>query len=193
MTDIFAGLPRGHFGAVVADVPWYYKNWSVLGEERNALRHYDCMTHDEICAMPVASLCKPSAVLVLWIIDTHIDRALEVLGAWGFKYKTVAYHWAKTNRDGSFFTGMGYWTRANPEIALLATIGRPSRLNKNVKRLIVAPRRDHSRKPDQVYWRTRRLVAGPYLDLFARRRRRFWTSWGDELPRLSDPESDRWV
>lgn len=180
MTD-FAELPRGHFGAIVADIPWPFKHFSAKGEDRAAVRHYDTMTMGEICDLPVAGLCLPDAMLVLWVPDTQFDKGLRVISDWGFKYKTVGFHWIKTNQDGSFFTGMGYWTRANPEIALLATRGKPPRINMDVPRLIVAPRREHSRKPDQVYQRTKRLAHGPYLDLFSRESRPGWTAYGHEM------------
>lgn len=193
-SDPFWELPKRHFGALVADPPWPFRNWSAKGEHRNALQHYDVLTLPEICALPVASLCADAALLIMWVTDTTIERAFEVLHAWGFEYKTIAYHWVKTNRDGTFFTGMGYWTRANPEMALLATRGKPSRQSTDVPRLIIAPRREHSRKPDEVYWRTRRLTDGPYLDLFSRERRKHWSSWGNETTKFNiSPETERWI
>src|SRR5205823_5959167 len=114
------------------------------------------------------------------------ERALEVVRAWGFTYKTVGFYWAKlspgrgglllTERD--FFTGMGFWTRANPEPCLLATRGKPKRLSGAVRKLVIAPRREHSRKPDEVYERIERLAEGPYLELFGRATRPGWHSWG---------------
>jgi N6-adenosine-specific RNA methylase IME4 len=120
--------------------------------------------------------------LFLWATDPLLPRALDVIEAWGFVYKTVAFTWVKTNRTGrGFFTGLGYWTRANPEICLLATRGNPRRVGRDVPRLLIAPRREHSRKPDEVYGRIERLVPGPYLELFARARRPNWTAWGAEV------------
>jgi hypothetical protein len=78
--------------------------------------------------------------------------------------------------------GQGYWTRANPETCWLATRGKPQRLHTDVRQLIVAPIREHSRKPDEIHDRIERLVAGPYLELYARRERPGWLTWGDELP-----------
>ena len=75
---------------------------------------------------------------------------------------------------------MGYWTRANPEQCLLATRGRPKRIARDVRRLVVAPRREHSRKPDEVYEHIERLAEGPYLELFARSTRKDWHGWGAE-------------
>ena len=80
-----------------------------------------------------------------------------------------------------FFTGLGYWTRANPEQCLLATRGKPGRLAKDVRRLVVAPRREHSRKPDQIRELIERLVQGPYLELFARETKPGWDCWGNQV------------
>jgi N6-adenosine-specific RNA methylase IME4 len=120
--------------------------------------------------------------LFLWATDPSLPQALEVMAAWGFVYKTVAFTWAKTTKDGTGFPiGCGYWTRANPEQCLLATRGRPQRLSRAVPQLVLAPRREHSRKPDQVYERIEALVPGPYLELFAREQRPGWDSRGYEV------------
>ena len=80
-----------------------------------------------------------------------------------------------------FFTGLGYWTRSNPEMCLLATRGKPKRLNKSIPQLVVEQRREHSRKPDIVYDHIEKMLNGPYIELFARRKREGWTSWGNEV------------
>ena len=93
----------------------------------------------------------------------------------------IAY-WVKQNKASEgFFTGLGYWTRANPEQCLLATRGKPGRLAKDVRRLVVAPRREHSRKPDQIRELIERLVQGPYLELFARETKPGWDCWGNQV------------
>ena len=114
---------------------------------------------------------------------------VEIINAWGFEYKTNAFVWVKTiaNREPALFTapprfhfGMGHWTRSNPEQCLLATRGKPRRLNADVPELIVAPRREHSVKPDEIYSRIERLLTGPYLELFASAaapHRDGWTRW----------------
>ena len=108
---------------------------------------------------------------------------MDLIRAWGFTYKTVGFYWVKRNPgrdDASFFTGLGYWTRANPEQCLLATRGKPRRRARDVKRLVVEPRREHSRKPDVIRERIERLVEGPYLELFARETKPGWDAWGAE-------------
>ena len=169
-------------------IPWRSRNYSKKGEGRNAVQHYDCMTVEEIAALPVADWAAKDCVLFLWATDPMLPQALRVISEWGFEYKTVGFYWAKTNKSAEpeslsardFFTGLGYWTRANVEQCLLATRGKPPRLAKDVRRLIIAPRREHSRKPDEVYERIERLVKGPYLELFSRRSRSGWDNRGHE-------------
>jgi N6-adenosine-specific RNA methylase IME4 len=191
----FRGLIRHGYKVLLADPPWNFRVRSDKGLDRTADMHYPTMSLDDIKALPVADLAAPNCVLFMWVTDTHLEQSFEVITAWGFKYKTVGFYWAKTNKDGSDFTGMGYWTRANPEQCLfattgtddqclLATRGRPIRLAKDVRRLIQAPRREHSRKPDETHERIEALVPGPYLELFARTRRPDWTTWGNEPGRF---------
>jgi N6-adenosine-specific RNA methylase IME4 len=169
------------YGAIYADPPWSFRNWSAKGTGRNAVSHYDCLSFDQLTKLPVSDYAAPDCALFMWAVDPLLDRAFELIRAWGFEYKTVAFYWMKQNRksDG-FFTGLGYWTRANPEQCLLATRGKPRRLNKGVRKLIVAPRREHSRKPDNVREHIERLVGGPYLELFAREAKAGWECWGDQ-------------
>ena len=176
------------YGVIHADPPWFFKNYSEKGTGRNAISHYDCLTFEELRRLPVGDLAAKDCALFLWAVDPLLPRALELISAWGFEFKTVGFYWAKTNRTAKqdalrpadFFTGLGYWTRANVEQCLLATRGKPPRQAKDVRRLIIEPRREHSRKPEQVYDRIKRLAKGPYLDLFARESRKGWDMWGDQ-------------
>ena len=186
----FTGLPKNHFGALLADPPWRFETW---GSQENAAtdveRHYSTMSIDEIAALPIGNLAAESCVLFIWICWPTMDRALEVIQAWGFTYKTCAFAWIKADMstvdmfpdDHPVKIGTGYWTRANSEVCLLATRGKPKRLNADVRQGIIAPRREHSRKPDGVHQRIERLVTGPYLELFARQQRPGWTTWGNEV------------
>ena len=107
-----------------------------------------------------------------------------MIRAWGFEFKTVGFYWAKLNakakHGADFFVGTGYWTRANPEQCLMATRGKPMRQAKDVRKLVIERRREHSRKPDCVRERIERLVEGPYLELFARETKPGWDCWGDQ-------------
>ena len=112
----------------------------------------------------------------------------------GVHVQTVGFYWAKTNKranldalsQNDFFTGVGYWSRANVEQCLLATRGSPQRMAKDVRRLVISPRREHSRKPDEVYSRIQRLTPGPYLELFSRDTREGWDAWGNQVALFDD-------
>jgi N6-adenosine-specific RNA methylase IME4 len=171
-----------HYGAIYADPPWSFVTYSRKGKGRSAEAHYDCMGLDDIKTMSVADWAAKDCALFLWTTDPLLPHALDVIAAWGFVYKTVAFTWVKTTKDGTGFPiGCGYWTRANPELCLLATRRRPQRISRSVRQLILAPRRAHSQKPEAVYERIESLVAGPYLELFARNCRPDWASWGHEV------------
>ena len=113
-----------------------------------------------------------------------LREALQVMDAWGFEYRTTAFTWAKVNRDGSPYMGLGYWTRGNAELCLFGKRGTPKRIAQDVPQLIIERRREHSRKPDCVHQRIERLVAGPYLELFGRQSRPGWTVWGNEATKF---------
>jgi N6-adenosine-specific RNA methylase IME4 len=135
------------------------------------------------------SLAARDCVLLTWATWPLLRQALELIEIWGFAYKTCGFDWTKADAsqldmfrdDTDVAIGMGYWTRSNTEPCLLATRGKPKRLNADVRQGIVEPRREHSRKPDCVHERIERLVAGPYLELFARQRRPGWSAWGNEV------------
>ena len=152
------------------------------GTGRNAVSHYDCLSLEKLAALPISDLTADDCVLFLWAVDPLLDKALHLMRAWGFDYKTVAFYWVKQNaKSDGFFTGLGYRTRANPEQCLLGTRGSPRRLGKDVRKLVIDRRREHSRKPDQVRELIERLVGGPYLELFARETKRGWDCWGDQV------------
>jgi len=177
-------LMQRRYGVIYADPPWSFRNWSAKGTGRNAISHYDCLDFPALAALPVGDLAAQDCALFLWATDPLLPRALELIEAWGFKYKTVSFYWVKLNsaakHNADFFTGLGYWTRANPEQCLLATRGKPMRQAKDVRRLVVEKRREHSRKPDCVRERIERLVAGPYIELFARETKSDWDCWGNQ-------------
>lgn len=173
------------YGAILADPPWSFKTWSDTNQDRATTNHYPVMDLAAIKALPVHELASPNCALFMWAINSMIPQALDVITAWGFTFKTVAFTWAKlTPTGGAWHFGLGYWTRQNTEQCLLATRGKPIRTGRDVAQLIVAPRREHSRKPDEVAKRIERLVVGPYLEMFARQQRPGWDSWGNETEKF---------
>jgi N6-adenosine-specific RNA methylase IME4 len=181
------------FAVIYADPPWHELTWSERGGLRAPQSRYDTMTAAEVATLPVQPLAAKDSVLLLWTPWSQLPGALDVIKAWGFEYKTVAFNWVKKNRGGEgLHTGMGRWTRSNSEPCLLATNGDPLRLDMGVHQLIVSPVREHSRKPDEAHERIERLLAGAYLELFARAERPGWVTWGNEIapPQMALPPED---
>jgi N6-adenosine-specific RNA methylase IME4 len=199
MSDVFGDLPRNHFGAILADPPWHFDAWASppYGKGRAAESHYPTMKDPDIYALPVAQLAAEDCILFLWACWPKIQEAFRTIAAWGFTYKTCAFAWVKADATQiQMFEDeiepnmlLGYWTRSNSEVCLLAIRGKPKRLNADVRQGIIAPRREHSRKPDGIHERIERLVAGPYLELFAREQQSGWIAWGNEVDKF-DPIQD---
>jgi|SRR5262245_1766413 len=204
---MFDDLPRKHFGAILADPPWRFRTWdqreaivrrSSSGTNVSAATHYNTMPIEDIAALPVGELAADDCCLFLWATWPNLVEAIAVIEAWGFEYKTCAFCWTKAHAgqlelfhdELADLMGLGYWTRANSEPCLLATRGKPKRLNADVRQAIIEPRREHSRKPDCVHARIERLVAGPYLELFARARRPGWHAWGNEVEKFTVYDAD---
>ena len=175
-------FPNKKYDIIYADPAWSFKSYSSKGEGRNATQHYDCMSINDICNLPVGNISKNDCVLFIWVIDPMLPQAFEVIKAWGFKYKTVAFTWVKENKSEGYFTGLGYWTRANPEMCLLATKGKPKRISKSVRQLVMDKRREHSRKPDRIRNDIVELCGDlPRIELFARQQVDGWDNWGNEI------------
>jgi len=176
------------YDVILADPPWYFRNYSandphtVHNRGRGQQRHYPTMTEDEICALKIPA--AKDSVLFLWSCWPILPQSLRVIEAWGFEYKSLAWVWIKANRSGmGFFHGMGYYTRANSEPCLLATRGDlPKPANRGIQALIYHPVMEHSRKPDDQYRKIEALYPNMrYLELFARRKRIGWDVWGNEV------------
>ena len=179
---MFAPLPRGPFKAILADPPWQFEAYSgPRVAQRSEHQHYDVIPRSGLreLELPAADNCA----LFLWVVDSHLDQGIVLMREWGFEFKTIAFIWVKTCKTDPTRPrmGMGLWTRKQAEICLLGTRGKVSRMDKGVRQVVMAPRREHSRKPEEVHERIERLVEGPYLELFVRRPRDGWAVWGDEV------------
>ena len=137
----------------------------------------------EIKALPVGQFAAADCALFLWITFPCLYEALDVLDAWGFAYKTVAFVWIKQNRrSNGLFWGMGYWTRANAEFCILATRGHPHRKSAGVHQVILSHVEEHSKKPDEARERIVALMGDlPRIELFARQETSGWDVWGNEV------------
>ena len=181
----------GPYTVIVADCPWSYKDKCNAGK-RGACHKYPVMTPEELKALPVSSLGAKDSALFLWATMPQLKVALDVMEAWGYEYKTVAFTWVKLNKKAlSLFWGMGRWTRSNPEVVLLGTRGKPHREHADVHSVLYLPVGAHSHKPSDIFHKIERLMGDvPKVELFARRKPENWDIWGNEAPR--DVEN-RWI
>lgn len=174
-------FPNRKFSVIYADPPWSY-NDKMRGHGQGAEMHYPTQSLEWIKSLPVQEITAKDAVLFLWATSPLLPEAFELITAWEFKYKTVAFVWSKTTTTGKWAYNLGRWTMGNAELCLLATKGRPQRIEQNMKQLVVAERGRHSQKPDEVRQRIVTLMGDiPRVELFARERPVGWEVWGNEV------------
>jgi N6-adenosine-specific RNA methylase IME4 len=181
----------GKFGTILADPPWRFANRTgKVSPEHRRLRRYETMNVDEICAMSVQSHAADRSHLYLWVPNALLREGLRVMEAWGFTYKTTLT-WFKVRRDGGpDGRGVGFYFRNVTEIVLFGVKGAmrtlaPGRRQVN---LFATRKREHSRKPDELYSIIEACSPGPYLELFARAQRDGWYQFGDEVAKSAMTE-----
>lgn len=193
-------LEPGGYGVIAADPAWHFETRTEAGEGRSPQAHYDTMSLEEICALPVMDLARPDCVLALWCSSPFLLHGLSTLHAWGFTYAAMA-GWGKQTKDGERFkTGTGYVVGSTMEVILLGTRGRPPLPGNSASNLIAADRPFpgdgdllcaprppiHSRKPDGFHEWVERHYRGPYCELFARRSERpGWSFWGNQADKFN--------
>jgi N6-adenosine-specific RNA methylase IME4 len=178
----FGNLKHGYFGAILIDAPLAFDTWTRKGEGRTPQHHYTCMSPEQLAVLPIADLAAPDCFIFSWIPPRSVFLVEPLMLAWGFNFSGRGFVWIKLNKSGvGYFMGGGYSTRKNAEDCWLGRRGKPKRKSASVRELIIAPVREHSRKPDEIYERIEEFCDGPYLELFARQRRPGWTCWGDEV------------
>lgn len=172
------------FGTILIDPPWRFQNLTgKVGPEHKRLYRYPTMSFEEIRALPVGKLAADKSHLYLWSPNALLLEALEIMKAWGFKYKTNIV-WYKIRKDGGpDGRGVGFYFRNVTELLLFGVKGslrtlRPGRTQVNV---VLTRKREHSRKPFEVYDLIERCSPSPYLELFARQRVPNWEQWGDQI------------
>jgi N6-adenosine-specific RNA methylase IME4 len=198
----------GKYKIIYADPPWSY-NSSMEGD-RGVLNHYNVMTVGEISKLPIKEISADDCILFMWVTMPKLNECFDLIKAWGFEYKTCAFTWVKVNKKSTtamkmlskiytvgknigledvletinkmLFMGMGRWTRANTEICILATKGKPKRVDAGVHSVVVSPIEEHSKKPDLVRDRIIKLCGDlPRVELFARQKTEGWDVWGNEI------------
>jgi N6-adenosine-specific RNA methylase IME4 len=178
-------FPQGRWATVLADCPWRFQNRTgKVAPEHGRLRRYRTMDLAEICALPVASIAATPAHLYLWAPNALLGEGLAVMSAWGFTYKSNIV-WHKLRADGgSDGRGVGFYFRNVTELVLFGVRGKNARTLAPGRRqvnYIGTRKREHSRKPDELYPIIEACSPGPFIELFARSARDGWASWGDEL------------
>lgn len=181
--DALPGL-KGTFSTILIDPPWRFTNRTgKVAPEHKRLRRYRTMSFDEIASLPVNRYARNPSHLYLWCPNALLKYGLEIMESWGFTYKTNIV-WFKTRKDGGpDGRGVGFYFRNVTELLLFGVKGQmrtlaPGRRQVNI---LLTRKREHSRKPDEIYPIIEECSPGPYLELFARERVQGWTSWGDEV------------
>jgi N6-adenosine-specific RNA methylase IME4 len=175
----------GTYDLIYADPPWHYaarKTGTHFGG--GVTDKYPTMTVPAIAALPVESIARPDSVLMIWTTMPYLMQTQQVIDGWGFRYITCGFTWIKTNPvAGTVFAGVGNYTKSNAELCLIAKRGSGlKRASRSVQQVIMAPRREHSRKPDEAYDRIEQLFGvQDRVELFARNYRAGWASWGNQL------------
>lgn len=174
----------GQFGTILADPPWRFQNRTgKVAPEHRRLQRYPTVTLDEICGMPIAQHALDRSHLYLWVPNALLSEGLTVLSAWGFTYKTNIV-WYKVRKDGGpDGRGVGFYFRNVTEVVLFGVKGslRTGPAGRRQVNLVYSRKREHSRKPDELYDVIEACSPGPYLELFSRAPRKKWSAWGDEV------------
>jgi N6-adenosine-specific RNA methylase IME4 len=183
-SDLLKTNEQRKYRTILADPPWRFQNRTgKMAPEHRRLARYETMTVDEISELPVASLVTETSHLYLWVPNALLAEGLKVLQAWGFQYKTNII-WHKVRKDGGpDGRGVGFYFRNVTELVLFGVRGKDARTLAPGRRqvnIIKSQKREHSRKPDELYEIIESCSPGPYLELFARGSRKGWTTWGDQ-------------
>lgn len=176
------------YNIIYADPPWSYTNkGSETGKRGMAAYHYDTMEEKDICNIPIKNILDDKAICFMWATFPNIQKALNVMEAWGFEYKTAGFVWCKKNKkSNSWFWGMGSFTRANAEICLIGlkkgTKAKDIVKSHSIHQIVETPIEEHSKKPNEVREKIINLCGNlPRIELFARQINDGWDCWGNEV------------
>ena len=183
-SDLLGATGGRRFGTILADPPWQFQNKTgKVAPEHRRLARYRTLSLEEIRALPVCAAAAEVSHLYLWVPNALLPEGLSVMQAWGFRYKSNLI-WHKVRRDGgSDGRGVGFYFRNVTEMVLFGVRGRNARTLAAGRRqvnLLATRKREHSRKPDELYPIVEACSPGPFLELFARGVRPGWTQWGNQ-------------
>jgi N6-adenosine-specific RNA methylase IME4 len=189
--NLLAFVGERRFGTILADPPWQFQNRTgKVAPEHRRLSRYGTLTLEEIKALPVAAIAAPISHVYLWVPNAMLPEGLAVLGAWGFTYKSNIV-WHKIRKDGGpDGRGVGFYFRNVTELILFGTKGKNARTLAPGRRQVnylATRKREHSRKPDEQYEIIEACSPGPFLELFARGRRKGWDAWGNQAVEGYEP------
>lgn len=185
----FGNLEPRAYSLIVADPPWTFVCRSKLGEGKSPQAHYRTMSLEEIASLPVADLAREDCLIWLWCTAPMLNRQIEIMEGWGFAFKSSGV-WVKTTTTGKIAFGTGYLLRNAHECFVLGTRGNPETMSKSVRSALLAPVREHSRKPDESYAMAKSLVPyGRAAELFARESRDGFETWGNEKNKFDATEA----
>lgn len=170
---------------IYADPPWDYKDKRDKHPRMcgGASAHYNTMGLKDLKELPIQKITDDNCYLFMWATFPNLKEALELIDAWGFKYKTLGFSWIKTNKkNGKPFFGIGYYTKSNCEVCLIALKGKPFKVSNSISSVVIEPREEHSKKPDVVRNSIVEFCGDvPRIELFARQQNDGWDSWGNQL------------
>ena len=169
---------------IYCDPPWMFNNKNTGGNMKSgADAHYPTMTINELCELPVKEIADDDCVLFMWWVASQPNEAIKLVESWGFKIKTMTgFNWVKTTKTGKPFFGMGFWTRQGSEMCLIATKGKPKRIDASIRSVIFSENEKHSKKPDVFRDEIVKLMGDlPRLEMFARQISEGWDVWGNEV------------
>lgn len=178
-------FPNKKYKIIYADPPWAYRDKRDKHPRLSggASVHYNTMEQVDIKNLPIHNIRDENCILFMWATFPNLQEALDVIKAWGFTYKTLGFSWIKTNKnDGKPFFGIGYYTKSNCEVCLLAVKGKVEIKSNYVSSVLMEPRGEHSKKPDIARTKIVELMGDiPRIELFARQSAEGWDSWGNEV------------
>ena len=196
-TELASFAAGRRFSTILADPPWQFQNRTgKVAPEHRRLSRYATLTLDDIAALPVADLCENVSHLYLWTPNALLLEGLKVMEAWGFQYKTNIV-WHKIRKDGGpDGRGVGFYFRNVTELVLFGVRGKNARTLSPGRRqvnFLATQKREHSRKPDELYPVIEACSPGPYVELFARGIRQNWAIWGNQADESYAPTWDTYA
>ena len=192
----FPAPPAERAGLLAIDPPWHHESRAAVKNPeivRSPQRHYATADLDHLATIPVRDMCLPDAWVMLWITAPHLAVGAHnfLFRKWGVRPSSIGFVWIKLNNafepdrllttpllERDLVFGMGFTTRQNAEFCVLGRIGSPRRARADIRQVIISPRREHSRKPEEFYRRAEHYCTGPRIDAFGGKIREGWQHWG---------------